>query len=133
MPSSPAELASAALVVPIYHITVKVLDRRKYLSNIHAIETPTAAPLARQSRPALTAVSDFMHHHFSRDNTPGEGYNFGPRMCSEYEIINSEEEETTAQDIRYLAQQSGVRVPDKKEALAMAKVSRIARGTVGES
>jgi hypothetical protein len=54
-------------------------------------------------------------------------------MCSEYEIINSEEEETTAQDIRYLAQQSGVRVPDKKEALAMAKVSRIARGTVGES
>jgi hypothetical protein len=74
-----------------------------------------------------------MHHHFSWDDTPGQGYNFGPRMCSEYKIIDSDEKETIAWDVRKMVQQSGVRMPDKKEALAMAKILRGAKCIVIES
>lgn len=104
MPSTPADLTSAALIAQTYHIVVKVLSKDKYFSNIRAIETPIP-PIVRQSRPTLTATSDFMHRHF----TPRQGLNFRQRFRSEYDIINSNEEEMIAQDTRNLVAKYRIR------------------------
>ena len=52
------------------------------------------------------------------------------RLRSEYEIINDAEYDEAARDIRNLAKQNGERVPDKKEARAMARLLRPAKRIV---
>jgi len=58
--------------------------------------------------------------------------NIRPRVKSELEWERDKEDEETARDIRNLAEEKGERVPDKREALAMAWLARAGKMAVGE-
>jgi len=60
------------------------------------------------------------------------GLNIRPRIKCELEWERDKEDEETARDIRNLAEQKGERVPDKREALAMAWLARAGKRAVGE-
>jgi hypothetical protein len=76
-----------------------------------------------------------MHEHFAWNSEPysSRGLNFGPRLKSEYEIINVEELDVAAREIRNFAEHKAERVPDKKEARAMARLAKFGRSVVRKS
>lgn len=59
--------------------------------------------------------------------------NLGLRLPSEYEAINEAELDLNVREIQNLAEQKGERVPDKREARAMARLARSGRTVVRES
>jgi hypothetical protein len=137
MVSSIIDSACAALIAPTYHTTIKVLDDDTLFANIRAIHDDQVSLAIRPHRPAGTAVSDFMHEHFTWDLEPNPDLNLLPRLRSEFKIINDMgrdkiERDEIAQEIRYFAQQKGNRVPDKEEVCAMAWLVNSAKGVVRE-
>lgn len=58
--------------------------------------------------------------------------NISLRVKDELEWERDKEDEETARDIRNLTEQKGERVPDKREALAMACLAREGKMAVGE-
>jgi hypothetical protein len=73
-----AEVDGAALIAPIYRIDIKVLDNGTYFGNIHDVYTTQAFLAVRQHRSTGTAVSDFMHEHFTWDSESDRGLTCGP-------------------------------------------------------
>jgi hypothetical protein len=130
MVSSPADIDGAALIAPAYSITIKILDDASLLTHIRAVGATQGSVAARQHRSTGTAVTDFMHEHFTWNRDPDPGLELRPRLKSEYEAINEAEWETVARDIRNLAEQNGERVPDKREARAMARLLMPAKSAV---
>jgi hypothetical protein len=130
MVSSPAEIDGAALIAPTYNITVKILDDASLLTHVRAVDVTQGSVATRQHRSTSTAVSEFMHEHFTWNRDPDRGLKLRPRLKSEYEAINEAEWETVARDVRNLTENSRERVPDKKEALAMARLLMPAKSVV---
>jgi signal transduction histidine kinase len=107
MVSIPGEVAGAALIAPSYHITVKALDDKSYFSNVRAVEQAITHLLAHQYRLPHTVISDYIYRVRLLKLIEAAAEN-------EDKIIN------TARDIRNLGRQRGERVPNDKEARAMA-------------
>lgn len=127
MVRSPAQVYGNALIASSYHITIKVLNDKESFVNIQANEPASAQALTRKHRAILTAANEFMYHHFEWNSTSLRGYDFGLKRKSEYAIIHEVEMNSIARDIRNLSRQRGGRVPDNKEACAMAELARMAK------
>ena len=125
MPSDPSTTDGPALIAPSYHITIHLLPNSTVSSSIRAIGPSNQS--SRPHRPFATAASDFMHEHFTWNTEPGRGYKLRPRLKSEYEIVNDAEIDEAVKRVRQIADQGGERVPDKKEARAMARLVRSGR------
>jgi hypothetical protein len=111
---------------------IKVLDANdnKYSTNIRAVDDPNEAPAPRQHRRARTAFNDWKHEHLDWNHEwvqNGRGLHIRPRIKNEFEIEMGWEDDEVMRDIRNLVEQKGERVPDKKEARAMAALCRSAR------
>jgi len=136
MPTSPAQLHGAALIAPTYYITVKVLppsSSSHYLTHIRAVDNPAEIARTREHRSFRTAANDWKHEHFTWNSSDMDrGMNIRPRIKCEPEWERDKEDEETARDIRNLAEQKDERVPDKREALAMAWLARAGKMAVGE-
>jgi hypothetical protein len=117
MVSSIRDTDGAALIAPTYHISVKVLEDNTVFAIICAVDATESTLSARTHRSFGTATSDFMHEHFAWNSEPysTRGLNFGPRLKSEYEIINDEELDVAAREIRNLAEQKGERVRTRRK------------------
>ncbi|KAI4630354.1 hypothetical protein J4E80_001289 [Alternaria sp. BMP 0032] len=137
MPTSPAQLHGAALIAPTYHITIKVLppsSSSHYLTHIRAVDNPAEIARTREHRSFRTAANDWKHEHFTWNSSDMDrGLNIRPRIKCELEWERDKEDEETARDIRNLAEQKGERVPDKREALAMAWLARAGQMAVGRA
>ncbi|KAI4694391.1 hypothetical protein J4E81_006608 [Alternaria sp. BMP 2799] len=137
MPTSPAQLHGAALIAPTYHITIKVLPSSSsshYLTHIRAVDNPAEIARTREHRSFRTAAHDWKHEHFTwNSSNMDRGLNIRPRIKCELEWERDKEDEETARDIRNLAEQKGERVPDKREALAMAWLARAGKMAVGRA
>lgn len=127
MVRSLAEVYGDALIASSYHITVKTLNDKESFVNIQVNEPASAQPLTREHRSILTAANEFMHRQFEWDSTSLRGYDFGPKRKSEHAIIHEVEMNSIARDIRNLSRQRSGRVPDNKEARAMAELACMAR------
>jgi len=100
-----------------------VLDNDVLTSSVSAIDTVNGTLSPRQHRSATTAASDFMHEHFTWNTDPGRGMKLRPRLKSEYEIINDAELDDAVREIRKFAEEKLERVPGKKEARAMVRLT----------
>jgi hypothetical protein len=123
MVSNISDTDGAAPIAPTYHNVIRVLDNNNLSSNVCAIESVGGTLSSRLHRSTATAASDFMHEHFTWNTDPGRGLKLPPRLKSEYEIMNDTELDEAVQEIHGLAEQKLERVPDKKEARAMARLA----------
>jgi hypothetical protein len=137
LPTSLAKLHGAALIAPTYHIVVKVTDPSSYsfyFTHIRAIDNATEVPLARVHRSISTAINDWKYENLQWNSTdPNRGLCVRFRMKCEEEREREWEDKEKARDIQDLAKQNGERMPDKREALAMACMIKVARRAVGKS
>jgi hypothetical protein len=136
MPTSPAQLHGAALIASTYHIIITVLppsSSSHYHTHIYAVGDPAEDLRTRQHRSFLTATNDWKHKHFTWDSTdPDRGLNLSLRRKCESEWERDEQDKEMVRDIRNLALQKGARVPDNREALAMAWLARQGRTVVSK-
>lgn len=135
MVSSISDTDGAALIASIYNISIKVLDDGTLYANISAIAEAGSGLAQRTHRSFGTAYSDFVHGYFTWNPSSNctAGLNLGLRLPSEYEAINEAELDLNVREIQNLAEQKGERVPDKREARAMARLARSGRTVVRES
>lgn len=133
MVTSLAELDGAALVGCCYHIDVEVNSSDDHSSHIHNVEIAGSTPIARLHRPLTSAVDDFCenHFHWNRKN-PSKAYKIRLRAKTPWAKQIQHDNDVAAREIREAAQQSGRRVPDKREAQAMARLCEIAERIVGK-
>lgn len=133
MATSPTELHGAALVGCCYHIHVEVNSDDEYFSHIQNVDIVGSRPMARQHRPLKSAVGDFNENHFTWNRKdPSKGLKIRLRAKTVWEKDLKHANDVAARKIREAAPQSGGRVPDKREAQAMARLCEIAERVVGK-
>ncbi|KNG46660.1 hypothetical protein TW65_06664 [Stemphylium lycopersici] len=133
MPSTDRKLYGAALIADTYSISIKVLEteRYSYHLNTRAIDKPNRPPSPREHRGVYTAWSNWCHENFTwQTEDPNRGMNIRPRRKHPAEYKERYENKAVAYNIRNLAKQRSDRVPDKREAVGMAKLQAMARKVV---
>ena len=119
MASSTSTSESAGLIAPAYQITVEVPDNDTLPTAARACDTKGVGRATRTHRSPFTAIGDFISEHSSTKGEGGRGLGLGPKRESDLE----KHRRTKAQEIRCEAQQARERVPDIREAYAMARLA----------
>jgi len=116
MASSAVDYYYPALVASSYSIDVRVLDDGGLFAFISAVDSQDTQLASRPHRSPKAMIRDLVH---PADHVGAISY-----------ALRMDEH---ARDIRNLAKQSDVRVPDKKEAQAMARLRDQGKRIVGAS